>query len=213
MTLSHAELLIKYLDEALSRQDPASNDAVVKVISRIFGNQDTRELYDKLASSFNPLQGVHLNSYMPMKTGKHKDGTDWTPQEILEKRNKQINYENILGDAASILGTTLGAKDMATGRVFQNMANTRGQRERELYGANSTDWGAAAGAPMAQALGTVWQTIGNTVANRLYGDAALKRQAEMQAVMDAYNRNVGGTGLFYDARRKAGEDLIPKGVQ
>ena len=211
------EKLLMYLDQAMRGATQSDKDTLAKVISTIFGNTETREMYDTLAKNFNPLKGINMTSYMPMKstkkvfnkeTGKHEI-QNLTPQEMIQNTNTKINLGNIIGDVFAGLGGVANAKNQALSRVFQNLADTRSSREREIYGANSRDSAAAVGAPAAQALGAIEQLVTGLVANRLYGNAALRRQAEMQAIMDAYNRNVGGTGLFFDARRKSGENLIP----
>lgn len=191
----------KALMELMRSNDPKDMTILKQAISRIAGDPKTRAQYDEITSAFNPLEGVHLNSYIPMQ---YKEG--WTPQQVLKKANNTINLQNIIGDLLQAAGTAGNIKNQALAQGLQNVAATRGQHERELYGANASDYAAALGAPTASGLGNIEQAILGIFADRIHGNAALKRQAEMQAVVDAYNRNVGGSGLFFDARRKMGTD-------
>lgn len=209
-------LLDRFLSTLMDSKDPAAQDTLKNVINKMVGNQSTRQLYSQLMNQYDPLAGLDKTSYMPMKkrTKKTRDKdtgqietVDETPQEMLSRTNKYITLQNIIGDIFTGLGGTLNIKNQAKAQALQNMANTRSNRERELYGANAADYAAAVGAPAASGLGQFEQLLTGLVANRIYGDAALRRQAEMQAVLDAYNRNVGGSGLFFDARRKTGEQI------
>lgn len=200
LTKEQSKVLMNYLNNAIKSNDTGT---LTKVLNAIVGDASTRAQYDELTSDFNPLKGLEMYSYMPMK----KWLPDETPQQVLERTNNMINLQNILGDIMTGIGGTLNIKNQAQAQALQNMANTRGNRERELYGANASDYAAAVGAPAASGLGNVEQLLSGIFANRIYGNAALKRQAEMQAVLDAYNRNVGGTGLYFDARRKTAEQM------
>ena len=207
-SIATEHLLNKYLDKILNSNDPEDKAVLTRVITKLFGDKETREIYDNLAGNFDPLKDVDKYTYMPMKRKAKKSGEPETSQELLERTNNKINLQNILGDIVTGAGLVANAKNQTLSRVFQNNAATRSNREREVYGGNTADKVAAIAAPVASGLGSAEQALTGLIANRIYGNAALRRQAEMQAVMDAYNRNVGGTGLFFDARRKAGEGTL-----
>lgn len=192
----------EYLETIMTSDSENDKRLLNEVVERVFGDPKTRAAYTELTTKFNPLEGLQNYGYRPMKLKAKKDGTTETPQEMLNRYNRFNDITDIIGDLFQGIGGALAIKNQAKGQALQNIANTRSQRERDLYGANATDYAAALGAPAAQGLADVEKLLSSLISARIHGNAALSRQAEQQAVLDAYNRNVGGTGMYFDARRK-----------
>ena len=201
-------MLNKLLDSLEGDNSAAAQEVLNRAIIKLAGHDATRKAYEEVSKNFNPYEGIQNYGYRPMKPKKNKDGTEETPQDTINRYERHDQLRSILGDIFQGVGSTLAIKNQAKSQALQNVANTRSQRERELYGANASDYAAAMGAPAAEGLAKVEQLVASLLNARIQGDVALSRQARQQAILDAYQRNVGASGMFYDARRKT-DGLAP----
>ena len=159
-----------------------------------------------ISKNLGPIKNPQANwdklMYYPTSFKKSNGKGKLSDEQKKKKVWNNIRLQNFFGDAMTGVGGALNLKNQALSRSLQQKANqSASDRQRELYGATPEDRAAASASPMLSALGNIEQLIFSLIANRAYQGAAEKRSAYLQAIMDAYNNNVGMSGTYADARR------------